>query len=99
MPTIIEVDSDEEEIQPSQTIKTSKIKQENKEGEEMVVKNEREMTSSEEEPTQEESEKQKEMPKRRDTIQEERISRQGKRQRHKTDFHGQNVMLTRIESL
>ena len=57
-----------------------------KEGEEMAENNKREMTSTEEEPTQKEMEKLEELPKRSDNIQEERITRRGERQRHKTDF-------------
>ena len=69
-----------------------KIKQEQKE-------QEREKTEAEETATQEDMPHQKELPPRRDTVQEERrTTRRGERQRHKLNFFGQNIMISKIEA-
>ena len=97
MPTIIEIDSDEEEIQPAPTINNSFIQQESNEGGISESETE-ELSNSEATQNQGKVARQEEMPMRRYTIQgEKRITRRGERQRHKTDFYGQNVMATRIE--
>ena len=55
-----------------------------------------EVANTEQEQKQEEVAIQEEMPMRRDTIQEERRkTRRGERQRHKTDYYGQYIIVTR----
>ena len=89
MTTILEEESDEED---HITNKQLPIKQES---EEETSDN----TEGENLATQEEMPQSEEVPPRRDTIQQEsRIQRRGERQRHKTYFYGQNVMISNIES-
>ena len=57
---------------------------------------EREVTTPEVMPNREELAIQTEMPLSRNTVHDAR--RRGERQRHRTDFYGQNVMVTRNES-
>ena len=68
MPTIIEIDSDEEDIQPEPTINNSLIQQENNEGE-MSESETEELSNSEATQNQEEVTRHDEMPMRRNTIQ------------------------------
>ena len=96
---IIKIDIDEDEIKPTPTINNSYIKQESKIGEEMSESEREELPNAEEKQNQEEVVRQEEMRMHLNTIQDEgRITRRGERQRHKTDFYGQNVMVTRIEN-
>ena len=72
------------------------MKQENKERE-MSASEREDVPSSEATQNQEEVARQEGMPMRRNTIQEEkRKPRRGDRQRPKTDFYGQHVMVTQI---
>ena len=92
MTTMLEEASDEEDHITNKQNTEQPIKQES---EEETTDN----TEGEKLATREEMPQTEEVPLRRDTIQQEnRIQRRGERQRHKTDFYGQNVMISNIES-
>ena len=86
MTTILEEESDEEDHTTNKQNSKQPIKQE---CEEEITDN----TEGEKLAIREEVPQTEEVPPRRDTIQQE-----NRIQRHKTDFYGQNVMISNIES-
>ena len=86
MPTIIEIDSPEHEIQSAPTVDTSIIKPENKEGEKMGERDE--VAKTDEMRNQEELARHEKMLLRRNEIQEEkRTMQREERQRHNSNFY------------
>ena len=96
MKTINEIESDDEKnTQPAHhTIETK-----SEMNEQHVETTEEESAKQEEQAKADEKTRKQKLPLRRETLQQENLqARRGERQRHKTDFYGNNVMISNNES-